>query len=99
MAQSKRLLPRPFNYHWGSGQITEEASYTGQHHEPVIQLLEYDEPEQAVAWSIRFCFYSGSGRFQRSPLVIGDDELQGLRAALRRTPRLRKLLKRLIQDK
>ena len=99
MAQSSRPLPRPFSYHWGNGQITEEASYTGRHHEPVIQLLEYDEPEQAEAWSIRFCFYSVNGRFQRSPLVIGDDELEGLRAALKRTPRLRKLLKRLVQDK
>jgi hypothetical protein len=99
MAQAKRPLPRPFTYHWGSGQITEEASYTGQHHEPVIQLLEYEEPEQTGAWSIRFCFYSSSGRFQRSPLVIGDDELEGLRTALKRTPKLRKLLKRLVQDK
>jgi len=99
MSPSSRPLPRPFSYHWGSGQITEEASYTGQHHEPVIQLLEYDEPEHAGAWSVRFCFYSPNGRFQRSPLVIGDDELEGLRAALKRTPRLRALLKRLVQDR
>jgi hypothetical protein len=99
MAQANRPLPRPFTYHWGSGQITEEAAYTAQHHEPVIQLLEYDDPEHAGAWSIRFCFYSPSGRFQRSPLVIGDDELEGLRAALRRTPRLRKLLRRLVQER
>ena len=97
MSPSSRSLPRPFTYHWGSGQIVEEAAYTGQHHEPAIQLLEYDEGEAAGGWSIRFCFYSREGRFQRSPLVVGDDELDGLRAALQQTPRLRALLKRLVE--
>ena len=97
MSPSSRSLPRPFTYHWGSGQIVEEAVYTGQHHEPAIQLLEYDEGEAAGGWSIRFCFYSREGRFQRSPLVVGDDELAGLRAALQQTPRLRALLKRLVE--
>ena len=97
MSPSSRSLPRPFTYHWGSGQIVEEAAYTGQHHEPAVQLLEYDEGEAAGGWSIRFCFYSREGRFQRSPLVVGDDELDGLRAALQHTPRLRALLKRLVE--
>ena len=97
MSPSSRPLPRPFTYHWGSGQIVEEAAYTGQHHEPAVQLLEYDEGEAAGGWSIRFCFYSREGRFQRSPLVVGDDELDGLRAALKQTPRLRALLKRLVE--
>ena len=47
MSPSSRSLPRPFSYHWGGGQIVEEAAYTGQHHEPAIQLLEYDEGEAA----------------------------------------------------
>jgi hypothetical protein len=99
MAKTSRALPRPFNYHWGSGQIVEEASYTAQHHEPSIQLLEYEDGEAAGGWSVRFCFYSPGGRFQRSPLVVGDDELAGLRAALKRTPRLRKLLSKLIDGR
>ena len=98
MSPSSRSLPRPFTYHWGSGQIVEEAAYTGQHHEPAVQLLEYDEGEATGSWSIRFCFYSREGRFQRSPLVVGDDELDGLRAALKQTPRLRALLKRLVAE-
>ena len=98
MSSSKRPLPRPFSYHWGNGLVIEEASYSGLHHEPVIQLLQYDEGEAAGGWSIRFCFYSPDGRFQRSPLLVGEDELDGLRAALRETPRLRELLKRLVQD-
>ena len=95
---ANRVLPRPFSYHWGSGQIVEEASYTGQHHAPAIQLLQYDEGEASGGWSIRFCFYNPQGRFQRSPLVVGDDDLSGLRAALRKTPKLRKLLKKLVDS-
>jgi hypothetical protein len=98
MAGRGRALPRPFNYHWGSGQIVEEAAYSGEHHEPAIQLLQYDEGEAAGGWSVRFCFYSRDGRFQRSPLVVGDDDIAGLRRALAETPRLRALLQRLIED-
>jgi hypothetical protein len=98
MSPAKRTLPRPFAYHWGSGQIVEEASYSGEHHEPAIQLLQYDEGDAAGASSVRFCFYSREGRFQRSPLVIGEDELAGLCAALHETPRLRALLRRLAAD-
>jgi len=98
MPPPNRPLPRPFSYHWGSGQIAEEAAYTGRHHEAAIQLLEYDEGEAAGGWSIRFCFYNLEGRFQRSPLVIGEDELDGLRASLKGTPRLRALLRRLVKE-
>ena len=98
MSPAKRTLPRRFTYHWGSGQIVEEASYTGEHHEPAVQLLQYDEGEAAGRSAVRFCFYSREGRFQRSPMLIGEEELAGLRAALRETPRLRALLRRLVAD-
>jgi hypothetical protein len=94
-ANKARALPRPFNYHWGSGQIVEEASYSAEHHEPAIQLLQY-EGEHDGTWSIRFCYYNPRGMFQRSPLVMGEDELKGLRVALKKTPKLRRLLKRLV---
>ena len=96
MSPSTRALPRPFTYHWGSGQIVEEAAYTGEHHEPAIQLLEYDKGVSHPGWSVRFCFYNPRGHFQRSPLLIGDDELKGLRAALKKSPKLHRLLKRLV---
>jgi hypothetical protein len=35
-----RTLPRSFTMHWGSGQITEEAAYAGEHKESRIQLME-----------------------------------------------------------
>jgi len=90
-----REVPRAFNFHWGSGQIVEEAAYTGRYTEPTIQLLEYtDHPG---SFGIRFCYYNLEGRFQRSPMMIdGDDSFDGLREALKDTPRLRNLLRKLV---
>jgi hypothetical protein len=46
---------------------------------------------------VRFCYYSLDGRFQRSPMMLDSEEsLEGLRGALKATPQLRKLLKRLV---
>jgi hypothetical protein len=87
-------VPRAFNFHWGGGQIIEEAAYTGTYVEPAIQLLEYEG--HPGAYGIRFCYYSLDGRFQRSPMMIdGEDSLAGLRAALKETPKLRALLRKL----
>ncbi len=76
-----REVPRPFKFHWGSGQIVEEASFVGNY----------------VVYGIRFCYYSLDGRFQRSPMMLdGTESLEGMRAALEDTPRLRALLKQLV---
>jgi hypothetical protein len=92
-----RKLPRPFEMHWGHGEIVEEASFLSEHHEPAIQLLEYTDPQNAGNLTIRFCFYNPRGAFQRSPMMIGREEIEGLREALKSTPRLRALLKRLVE--
>jgi hypothetical protein len=90
-----RDVPREFNFHWGSGQIVEEASFIGQYTEPAIQLLEYEG--QPGAYGIRFCYFNLEGRFQRSPMMIdSEDTLEGLRAALAETPKLRELLRKLV---
>lgn len=90
-----REVPRPFAFHWGGGNIIEEASFRGQYTEPSIQLLEYEG--HPGSYGVRFCYYSLDGRFQRSPMMIdGTDTFEGLRAALKRTPQLRALLKRLV---
>ena len=89
-----RPVPRDFNFHWGGGQIVEEAAFRGRHTEPAIQLLEY-EGHPAV-YGIRFCYYNLEGRFQRSPMMIDSGQtLEGLREAMRGTPKLRELLKKL----
>ena len=90
--ETARTLPRPFVLHWGSGRIVEEAAYDGQHHEPSLQLLEFEDG----SLSLRFCYYDHAGRFQRSPLIVGNDEVAGLRNALAGVPRLRSLLREMV---
>jgi hypothetical protein len=91
-----RRVPRPFTMPWGSGQVVEEASYSGEYHEPTLQLMEYTEGPASGTVSIRFCYYGHDGRFQRGPLLIGEEDIDGLREALEHTPRLRSLLKKLV---
>ncbi len=90
--ETARTLPRPIALHWGSGHIVEEATYDGQHHEPSLQLLEFEDGSLAL----RFCYYDHAGRFQRSPLIVSNEEVAGLRAALARAPRLRSLLREMV---
>ncbi len=90
--RTARSVPRPFALHWGSGHIVEEATYAGQHHEPSLQLLEFD----AGYLSVRFCYYDHAGRFQRSPLIVSKDEVAGLKKALAGAPRLRALLREMV---
>lgn len=91
-----RKVPRPFTMHWGGGLITEEASVSGQWHEPAIQLLEYTDGEASGSWSIRFCSFTPRGQFQRQPLMLDEETIEGLREALKTTPRLRDILRRLV---
>ena len=83
--------------------IAEEAQARGQHHVPTIQLLQFNEGQvnegQAEGEvSIRFCYYNHLGRFQRSPLLMSMDEIEMMREALRETPKLRALLRKLTED-
>lgn len=93
-----RELPRSFKYEWGSGQILEEAAAPNEFYEPVIQLLVPNEGGHDGEEHVRFAFYSQRGAFQRSPLVIGPDDIEQLRRALKETPRIRALLKQLVAD-
>jgi hypothetical protein len=92
-----RKLPRPFEMHWGSGEIVEEASFEGEWHEPCIQLMHWTEGEGEGSFSLRFCTYNHQGRFQRSPLMLGEADIEGLRQALQETPQLRAVLQRLVE--
>jgi hypothetical protein len=93
-----RRVPRPFAMPWGAGQIVEEASFSGEWHEPTLQLLEYTDGDARGSVSVRFCYYGHDGRFQRGPLMIGEDDLDGLREALEAAPRLKGLLRRLVAE-
>jgi hypothetical protein len=87
-----RPIPRRFQFPWGAGDIVEEVSFRGAHHEPCIQLLAFDDGREIV----RFCSYTLSGRFERNSWLAGVDELRGLRDALVEAPRLRARLTELV---
>ncbi len=85
-----------FSYHWGSGVVAEEAQVEGTYHRPTLQLLKYTEGEAAGQVAIRFCHYGHGGGFNRSPLLMSPDELSEMSSALRETPELLELLRRLL---
>ena len=78
---------------WGKGEIVEEASAADEWHEPAIQLLRYDDG----TYSVRFSHYDHRGRFQRSPLMVSAKSIAALRRSLRSNPKLRRLMRRLIE--
>jgi hypothetical protein len=45
---------------------------------------------------VRFCYYTLDGRFQRSPMMLSNDGIASMRAALRKTPKLRAILRKLV---
>ena len=92
-----RKLPRPFEMPWGSGEIVEEAAFEGEYHTPTLQLLEYRAGEAAGGFSLRFCSYNHRGQFQRSPLMVGEADIAGLRDALKAAPRLQAIVRRLVE--
>ena len=98
MATTKRESgkPKTFNLHWGSGIVEEEAMISTDYHQPCIQLLKFTEGEAVGQYEIRFCFYNHAGRFQRSPMIIDADSLGEMRTALNATPKLKRMLKRLV---
>ena len=87
-----RPVPRPFAFDWGGGQIVEEAAIETQYTAPAIQLMECDEG----GYTVRFCYYTLDGRFQRSRMMLSKDGIASMRAALRKTPKLRAILKKLV---
>lgn len=90
-------VPRPFTMHWGGGMIVEEARFSGEHHVPAIQLMEYTDGEAAEGWSIRFCSFNHRGSFQRSPLMLSEENVAGMHEALKKTPRLREILRKMVE--
>jgi hypothetical protein len=89
--------PKTFSLHWGSGVIEEEAQIETRYHRPTVQLLKLTRGQAAGSYEIRLCHYDLKGRFQRSPLILDAADVPRLGRALRRTPKLRRLLGRLVR--
>jgi len=87
---------KTFSLHWGSGVIEEEAQIETRYHRPTVQLLKFTRGPAAGTYEIRLCHYDLKGRFQRSPLILDGVDVPRLGRALTRTPKLRRLLRRLV---
>ncbi len=94
----ERRIPRAFTLPWGSGQITEEAAIEGGLHAPALQLLHYELGQRKGQTAIRFVAYDEQGHLEQRPLIINEREVARLRREIARSPRLRALLKRLVED-
>lgn len=92
-----RRVPRAFSLPWGSGQIIEEAAIEGGLHSPSLQLLSYEKGERMGQQAIRFAAYSQDGELERRPLIINEREVGPLKSQINLSPRLKALLKALIE--
>jgi hypothetical protein len=96
MAKRPKTEAKAFALHWGSGIIEEEAQIVTPYHRPTIQLLKFTAGEARGAYEIRFCHYDHHGRFQRSPLILDEKDIAAVKKALAETPKLRKLLAKMV---
>jgi hypothetical protein len=92
----QRRVPRAFSLPWGSGQILEEAGIEGGLHAPALQLLNYELGEKKGQQAIRFAAYSLDGEMEDRPLIVNEREFEALRREIDRSPRLKALLRRLV---
>jgi hypothetical protein len=97
--ESRRERPRrapraekSFSLHWGSGIIEEEVQIATPYHLPTVQLLEFTAGPAAGRRAIRFCHYDTRGRFQRSPLIVDEEDIETLGKALTKSSKLRAML-------
>jgi hypothetical protein len=90
-----REKPKSFTFHWGTGVVEEEVQIASRYHRPTIQLLKFTEGAAKGSREIRFCHYDHHGRFQRSPLIIAEEDLGALGRALDDAPRLKAMIKKL----
>lgn len=94
----ERRIPRPFNLLWGSGKVIEEAAIEGGLHAPSIQLLKYEKGEKKGQSAVRFAAYDTNGELERRPLIINEREFPRLKREVDRSPRLKALLSKLVND-
>ena len=85
-----------FKLHWGSGVVEEEAQVTNAYTRPTIQLLKFTEGEHAGKYQIRFCHYGHGGAFQRSPMMVDEQDVIALRAEIKANPKLHSILTQLV---
>jgi hypothetical protein len=91
----EKRTEKTFSLHWGSGVIEEEVRIATPYHLPTIQLLKFTAGPASGSRAIRFCHYDSRGRFQRSPLIIDEKDIETLSKALAKSKKLRMILAKL----
>jgi hypothetical protein len=91
----KKPKEKTFSLHWGSGVVEEEVRIATPYHLPTIQLLKFTAGPAAGSRALRFCHYDARGRFQRSPLIVDEKDIDTLAKALAKSKRLHTILARL----
>ena len=94
----ERRIPRAFTLPWGSGQVLEEAAIEGGLHAPSLQLLHYELGDRKGQQALRFVAYDEQGHMEQRPLMVNEREISSLRREIDRSPRLKALLKRLVEE-
>ncbi len=89
---TRRKLPRGFEFHWGKGQVVEEASVKcriGSHDswEPTVQLLRYEDGSEML----RFCVFHGT-RMSRMWPLMEEEVLSALSSEVKDCPGIRRML-------
>ncbi|HEY6420354.1 MAG TPA: hypothetical protein VIX59_15265 [Candidatus Binataceae bacterium] len=92
-----QMEAKKFSLHWGSGIIEEELQIATPYHRPTIQLLKFTDGQAKGSYEIRFCSYDHRGRFMRMPLIVDEAEIATIRSELKKTPKLRKLIERMVK--
>ena len=75
-----------------SDSLEEEVQIATPYHLPTVQLLEFADGPAAGRRAIRFCHYDTRGRFQRSPLIVDEEDIDRLAKALTKSSKLRTML-------
>jgi hypothetical protein len=87
-------IPRPFNFkNLGKGEIIEEAPVEYKDWAPAIQVLKFENGDMMV----RFCYYTKSGRIAPRALSIDEDDIDSLKAEIKKKPRVKKFLQMLVE--
>ena len=62
------------------------------------EALKYELGEKKGQTAIRFVAYDEEGRIEQRPLIVNEREVTALRKEIARSPRLKALLRRLVED-
>jgi hypothetical protein len=87
-------IPRPFKFEGiGRGDVVEEAAVEYKDWAPALQILKFENGRKVL----RFCYYLKDGRLARRALYIDEEDIEELRKEIKKSPHVKKFLKKLLE--